>query len=33
MAEIQGEMLNEQVMKKVKKYMRNGCGCALETKR
>lgn len=32
MAEIQGEMVNEQVIEKVQKFMRDGCGCALGTK-
>ena len=32
MAEIQGEMVNEQVIEKVQKIMRDGCGCALGAK-
>ena len=32
MAEIQGEMVNEQVIEKVQKFMRDGCGCALGAK-
>ena len=32
MAEIQGEMVNEQVIEKVQKFMRDGCSCALGAK-
>ena len=32
MAKIQGEMVNEQVIEKVQKIMRDGCGCALGAK-
>ena len=28
----QGEIENEQLIEKVKKFMHNGCGCALEAK-
>ena len=32
MAEIQGEMVNEQIIEKVKKFMHDTCGCALGVK-
>ena len=32
MADIQGKMVNEQVIGKVQTFMRDGCGCALGAK-